>query len=257
MGAWSDIEAIEALVQPANSRSLVVFERAGFERVTDEDGLARLQWIPGSGESVTEPNVHRQAMINHYTRLLSEHGISPRALDWGSATSQRRRFDVLVEIADLRAASVLDVGCGVGDLVSVLNERYANLRYAGYDLTPAMVAVAATRFPNAHFEIRDIVTDPPGHAFDYVFASGIFTFLAGHPLEDMQAIVRAMYALARRGVAFNCLSTWASNRQAGEFLANPLDTIAFCRTLTPHVVLRHDYMVHDFTVYMYREAARG
>lgn len=255
--AWPDIDAIEALVQPANTRSLAAFERAGFERAGDADRLVRLQCTPAALDLAAEPSAHRQAMIDYYTRLLSEHGISPRALDWGNTTSQRRRFDVLVEIADLRAASVLDVGCGLGDLFAVLSELHTDIRYTGYDLTPAMVAAAATRFPQARFEVRDIVTDPPSDAFDYLFASGIFTFLADQPVARMQAIVRAMYASARRGLAFNSLSTWASNREPGEFLADPVETLAFCRTLSPHVTLRHDYMTHDFSVYIYREATDG
>jgi RimJ/RimL family protein N-acetyltransferase/SAM-dependent methyltransferase len=250
---WPDIEVIEALAQPANTRSLVAFERAGFERAGDVDGLARLQCVPAARDLKIEPSANRQAMIDHYTRLLIEHGISARALDWGSAKSQRRRFDVLAEIADLRAASVLDIGCGLGDFFAVLCERYMDTHYTGYDLTPAMIASATARFPHATFEVRDIVTDPPIDSFDYTFASGIFTFLEDEPVKHMQVLLRAMYTSARRGVAFNSLSTWASHRKSGEFFADPLETLAFCRTLTPYVVLRHDYFSHDFTLYMYRE----
>ena len=34
----------------------------------------------------------------------------------------------------------------------------------------------------------------------------------------------------------------------------PLHVLAFCRTLTSRVTLRHDYLEHDFTVYLYRDA---
>ena len=38
----------------------------------------------------------------------------------------------------------------------------------------------------------------------------------------------------------------------GEFNADPLETVASCRRISPRAVLRHDYMPHDFTVFLYR-----
>jgi len=61
-----------------------------------------------------------------------------------------------------------------------------------------------------------------------------------------------MYALATTAVAFNSLSAWAPDQEAGEFYADPLQVVDLCRRLTPWVVLRHDYHPRDFTVYMYK-----
>jgi len=61
-----------------------------------------------------------------------------------------------------------------------------------------------------------------------------------------------MFSLATSAVAFNTLSTWAQDQEAGEFYADPLKVVEFCRTLTPWVVMRHDYHPRDFTVYLYK-----
>jgi hypothetical protein len=53
-------------------------------------------------------------------------------------------------------------------------------------------------------------------------------------------------------VAFNSLSAWATDQEAGEFYADPLRVVDFCRRITPRVVLRHDYHPRDFTVYLYK-----
>jgi hypothetical protein len=42
-------------------------------------------------------------------------------------------------------------------------------------------------------------------------------------------------------------------QEPGEFYADPVEIVRFCRSLTPWVVLRHDYLAHDFTVYLYRD----
>ena len=62
-----------------------------------------------------------------------------------------------------------------------------------------------------------------------------------------------MFSHCEQAVAFNCLSGLSQDKEPGEFPADPAETLAFCQTLTPWVVLRHDYFSHDFTVYLYRD----
>ena len=70
----------------------------------------------------------------------------------------------------------------------------------------------------------------------------------------MQRVLSVMYASCERGVAFNSLSAWDEvNKKLGYFSADPEETVAFCRTLTPFIMLRHDYLPHDFTMFLYRE----
>jgi len=61
-----------------------------------------------------------QAQIDYYEGLLVKHGDSPLALDWNSRESQRLRYDILKELFVYgkkgAGVSVLDVGCGFGDL---------------------------------------------------------------------------------------------------------------------------------------------
>jgi hypothetical protein len=71
----------------------------------------------------------------------------------------------------------------------------------------------------------------------------------------MRSFVSRMWQMAKVAVAFNTLSSWAPDQEAGEFYADPVETLAFCRTLTPRLTLRHDYHRRDFTVYMYRDPA--
>ena len=95
-----------------------------------------------------------------------------------------------------------------------------------------------------------------GAAFrpDYVVGSGLFAFADQRRLERT---VAAMFAVARRVVAFNTLSRWGGDPAPGEFQADPERVLKFCRTLTRRVVLRHDYLPHDFTVYLHREEERS
>lgn len=190
----------------------------------------------------------------HYAPLVQAHGGSHRAVDWGSAASQQKRFRALLEAGGALTAQVLDVGCGVGHLVDHLLENSFAGQYRGVDLVPEMVAAARERHPHHDFVEGSVQEGTVGFAPDYIVASGLFTFGDAAQLRET---VAALFARTRRVLAFNTLSSWGDTQgQApGEFHADPSEVLTFCRTLTRRVVLRHDYLPHDFTVYLYREEA--
>lgn len=195
--------------------------------------------------------------VGHYSRLLGEHGVDVRSLDWGSAESQQQRFLVLSQIdPQLADRTVLDVGCGLGDFYVWLTRRGPGCRrYLGIDITPGMIDTAKQRFPGIQFSVgSSLEIDRLGkECIDYVFASGIFCLRKVEPFEFMKKTIRNMFMVCGRGVAFNSLSSWAPHKDAGEFYADPLETLEFCRTITPWVTLRHDYHPRDFTIYMFKK----
>jgi Methylase involved in ubiquinone/menaquinone biosynthesis len=194
-------------------------------------------------------------ITKHFSSLLASHGMSPQSLDWGSQQTQEARFAALADIADLANTAILDVGCGLADLHAWLLARGVPHRYTGVDVTQAMAAQAAARFPDAEVLHAEALKAAglEDRQFDYVFASGIFYLRQNDPMAYLQSAVAKMFAMCRRGIAFNSLSSWSSRQDPQEFYADPLLTAAHCRTLSSRLVLRHDYHPGDFTIYLYRE----
>ena len=64
----------------------------------------------------------------------------------------------------------------------------------------------------------------------------------------MVEIVKKMFSRSKKAVIFNSLSSWSSFRESNEFYADPLETISWCRKISPHISFNHDYMKHDFTI---------
>ena len=193
--------------------------------------------------------------VQLYSALVQRYGESFQALDWSSRESQNRRFAILEEVACLHNASVLDVGCGFGDFYGRMKASELQVRYTGIDIAAAMIDRACARFPEANFCLQDPLDASPEIAsHDYVLSSGIFAKRRTAPLAFLKAMVGRMFELANHAVAFNSLSSWAEEKEASEFYADPAEVLQFCRTLTPWVVLRHDYHPRDFTVYMYKTA---
>ena len=198
-----------------------------------------------------EPREHAERVRAHYIPLLEKYGASSRVVDYHHSGNHLARFVILAGIDEIRQASILDVGCGVGHFAKWLTENGYEGEYTGIDLLPEMVARARELNPGLRFEQCDILLEPGRFSADYVMSSGIF-HLGDAPF--MQRVIAAMYEACGQGVAFNSLSAWDdTNVRQGYFSADPAKTLDFCRTLTPFVMLRHDYLPHDFTMFLYRE----
>jgi SAM-dependent methyltransferase len=199
---------------------------------------------------------HHKRLAAYYEPLLAEHGNHYRGVGWVTEHLQTVRFEVLSGVGDLRHASILDVGCGVGHLLDWLTERGFDGAYTGIEVQEEMAARARALhpeedYPNARFECGEFLAMGRGYRADYVLASGIF------PLADMELLkttVAAMFKSAEKGLAFNCLSAFTPRREPPFFMfADPLEVFEYCTTLTKALLFRHDYLPQDFTVYLYKE----
>lgn len=106
-------------------------------------------------------------------------------------------------LGDRRLAplQVLELACGsANDYRAFVEAGLAvHLDYRGVDLAAKNIANARRRFPDASFEVADVVDLPyPDGSFDYVVASDLFEHLS--PKAMAQALDQAA-RLARRGLA--------------------------------------------------------
>lgn len=204
---------------------------------------------------MAEQIVDRFARIaDYYRELIWKYGHDPRACDYGRAESQLIKFRVLSEVTPLAQCSVLDVGCGFADFARFLDDRSPGVQYTGIDLCPEMINQGKLSNPGLDLQVANIAEVVLDRSFDVVVANGIFYLLGEQAMGLMQHMIERMFSLATRAVAFNSLSAWTRDQAPGEFYADPLHTLEFCRGLTPWVVLRHDYHPRDFTVYLYKSA---
>lgn len=194
----------------------------------------------------------KQQIASYYNRLVEEHGPGPRACDYGRPESQQIKFRVLSEVMPLTGKTVLDVGCGFADFADYLQSKLSGIHYSGVDITSSCVDGAKVAHPKLDIRCLDILTEDPGGPFDLVTANGIFYLMGGEAEALMATVIGRMFDLCTKAVAFNSLSSWCLDKEPGEFYADPLKVIEYCRELSPWLTLRHDYHTRDFTIYMYK-----
>jgi len=190
-----------------------------------------------------------------YDDMLVSGSNDAERVGWGSIESQQERFRILTEIGDLNNSSVLDVGCGLGSFQDYIDDACLNCVYTGVDINPNMIQEARKRHPSADFIQADITSDVhilKDRKFDYVFLSGALNLSADSHKDAIARIVKEMFVLSNKGVAVNFLSIFSDYLTPGEYYCNPEVILQLAFSITKRVVLRHDYMSHDFTIYLYK-----
>jgi len=192
------------------------------------------------------------AIFDYHRSMIAYHGnTGPAALGWTDRESQLVRFRVLSEMAGLDHCSLLDAGCGHGDLLGYLLTRYPDINYTGIEQLPEFLAEAGKRYgllPEAIFLEGDFCRDALP-AVDYVLLSGALNYHQEDPDFIYNAISK-LYAASRKGFGFNLLRRVIPNGLLAAY--QPDNVCAYCETLGADVRLRLDYSDEDFTIYLYR-----
>lgn len=187
-----------------------------------------------------------------------QHGNDVQTL-WGSQASQEERFRILLEIADVSCKTVLDVGCGFGDLYGYVKKIAASTRqqlpeYTGMDIVDELIQEARKKYFEATFLSGDFISKQFEKKYNYVFASGIF-FLENPCWEKYcLSVCKKMYDVASEGVAINFLSRFSRKKDSFSYYASPGKIVEMIMdNITKRCVLRHDYRENDFTIYLYKQ----
>ncbi len=200
-------------------------------------------------------NLIEKATIIHFHRhrIAEYQGGTAKALGWKSGESQRKRFEAISKVGDLSGCSLLDVGCGYGDLRGYLDRRFSDFTYIGIDQMPEFIDSATMRYGNDAdtFFYRTDFTAVGLPQVDYVIASGALGYRCDNS-DFCFRMIQKMYAAAGRALAFNMLD--ADRFPEHELLVgHDCDkVVAFCETLSPRVKVVRGYLEDDFTVFLYR-----
>jgi hypothetical protein len=120
------------------------------------------------------------------------------------------------------------------------------------------IELSRAKYPLIKYYHLDILCDPeavPG--FDYVVLNGVFNSKCRLSSEEMfayvRAVLRAVFARARVGIAFNVMSKLVDWEREDLFHL-PFDVLGrfLAAELSRNFVIRHDYGLFEYTTYLYR-----
>ena len=189
----------------------------------------------------------------YYSQKIVENGLSSNGVDWNSIESHYLRFDVLTNHIKEDSFSVLDFGCGYGELINYLkNIKNSNFQYIGFDISSKMIEVAKIEFKGFEFttDLNSI-----SEKADYVIANGIFNVKLDTSFDEWtEYVIRTLELLdkhSKKGFSFNILTSYSDKEYMKNYLyyADPLYFFDICkRKFSKFVNLIHNYPLYEFTI---------
>lgn len=187
-----------------------------------------------------------------YKKSLAEHGESPKALLWASYRIAAIRYKELVTDVPVRGKTILDAGCGMGDLLPFLYAKSTDFRYLGMDTDEGFVEIAKKRYKGHDFKIADPFAEKIGR-FDVVISSGVLNGNVDNWMEKRKKAITSLFELTNEVLAFNMaggLKPIPSTPITA--FADLQEVLAFCTTLTSRLIMRNHYTNKGFTIVMFK-----
>lgn len=100
-------------------------------------------------------------------------------------------LDLLNRIGADAPATVVDLGCGPGNLTALLAARWPEARVSGLDSSPEMVAAARRDVPDLDFAVADLRDWRPAEPVDVLLSNATLQWVPGH-LDLLPRLVEAV-----------------------------------------------------------------
>jgi trans-aconitate methyltransferase len=116
-------------------------------------------------------------------------GIWDDMKEYGPASKHVRRL-IFTLLSRITFTSVLDVGCGVGNLLNEIHNKYPSVTLNGTEYAQSGLEVAKKRIPDGKFRLLDLSKESLPNQFDLVTCIDVLE----HIPEDISALInlRAM-----------------------------------------------------------------
>jgi trans-aconitate methyltransferase len=190
----------------------------------------------------------KELINSHYDKLLVSYGQDDtRAVHWENELNQKLRWKVLCEISHLSNSSVLDFGCGYGDLSEFLKEEFEGFSYTGIDINPQSISIAKLRYPTLAFSDSQIQNTR--FSADWILASGAFGYAIPNYKEEYSQMIENLFWRATKGLSINLLTLETKrNDHYAVFTLGEIMDIA--KNLTSKFNIRSDYLENDVTLHL-------
>jgi SAM-dependent methyltransferase len=185
-----------------------------------------------------------------YNTRYSNHGRDIKTVGWGNANDQLLRFQMLFRGLSPVNKTILDVGCGLGDLVPFLDQvTGGNFNYIGVDIAENLIKDATATYG------RDGVTFITGEIMslqlpivDIAVLSGALSFKTPGIEQYAEATLKKMFDLTTEAACLNFLTKYVDFELEKNQHYAPEKIFEKSMAVCKKVALFHDYPLYEFTI---------
>ncbi len=196
-----------------------------------------------------------------YEDDLKKFGDNHRGVGWNNKSQAEIRYKIMSELFknDNKKKTVLDFGCGMSHFFSYLKKRkFKKIRYVGLDISEKMIQISKKKYPKNQYFCLDILTHPKKiPTADYVIINGLFTQSANYNKLQMNRfltqILLKVFKYTKKAIAFNLMSQNVDWKKKGNFYPDLDFVFNLLNKLSKNSVIRHDYGLYEYTIYVYKK----
>jgi len=202
-------------------------------------------------ERLTEYEIEQ--IHDRYRKRWEKDGYSPTSLGWGKA-KQSLRFKKMFEKFDIKGTSILDIGCGFGDLNLYLEGE--DYEYLGIDIVKEFVEEGSKRYQTGKIKFveGEFLKYEFTQKYDYCVESGIFNHVM-YNIDNYTYIDQVMkkgYDLCNCACIFDFRSDKVDYFEEGLFYNDPSKILEMGYQITKRVLLDNSYMPYEFLIILYK-----
>ncbi len=189
-------------------------------------------------------------VASFYNSRFDEFGQNIKSVGWGSVESQQLRFEILFRGLNVKGKTILDVGCGLGDLVAYLDRLTGgSYHYIGIDISERLIADARLRLgqKSREFFLGDIFSLSLPDV-DIAVLSGALSFKTKGVENYARETMSKMFSLSNEATSLNFLSKYADYELEKNQHYSPDEVFCWAKKIAAKVNLIHDYPLYEFTV---------
>ena len=200
-------------------------------------------------------------IVKHYEDCLEKHGDNHLGVDWPKIDDVNKRYKIMLDIIKFNedtdeVVSLLDFGCGTAHLLEYIKKNKYKIQYSGLDISQKFIDVARNKYPNNSFYCLDIFDSYDEiENFDYFVLNGVFTEKRELSFDEMweyfTEMIKIIYIKCNKGFAFNVMSKNVDWERDDLFhVSHDLLSAFFSKNLTRNYIIRNDYGLYEYTVYI-------
>jgi SAM-dependent methyltransferase len=192
-------------------------------------------------------NTINNETVQRYIERYNKFGISKETLGWPKG-KQNLRYHALLREIPLGINSITDIGCGFGDGIDIIKDKYPCGKIIGIDLVTEFVDVCRDRYPELEFltgDYMDILTKT-----DAVVASGVFNHLSETNYSDIENLIKKCKSLGVGYLAFDVLSDNVDFKTNSNHYSDPKVIIEILVKYSRRYLISHLEQPFEFSVFV-------
>jgi len=205
----------------------------------------------------------RELISKQFSDLVQEHQGSMKSIHSTKSNYLRKHQDLKFSYVNnylKKSDSLLDVGCGLGDLCVYCRKNGWAGKYTGLDISDKMVEFTKNRLTDDYILEADILEDDYQDKHDVVVS---ISTIQQKPLYDngekyLKNMIEKMFILSKKIIIFDVFSNkFVDHIRKGNLYVDPLKLLDYCYTLSNRLILINEYNPYQIMMILHKESSKG